>query len=154
MDKKEKVGYKNPPKEHQFKKGQSGNPKGRPPKQDKIRFKNDILELVMEEAREEVSLNIQGSEVTMPFIKAIIKRLKMDALKGDFRSKKLFISMVENASAEEHEQYEELLKILWGLATDLDSMTDEELKAKGTSAKDLFSMIKSLEQYKKDRYGS
>lgn len=27
-----KVGYCNPPKEHQFKPGQSGNPKGRPKK--------------------------------------------------------------------------------------------------------------------------
>lgn len=35
-DKKDKVGYKNPPKNTQFPKGKSGNPKGRPPKEKKI----------------------------------------------------------------------------------------------------------------------
>ena len=43
------VGYKNPPKEHQFKKGQSGNPKGRKPKPIPVSLKEAIgLELIRE----------------------------------------------------------------------------------------------------------
>lgn len=45
-DSKYKVGYGCPPKEHQFKPGQSGNPKGRPKKNNN--FAEDVLEEMSE----------------------------------------------------------------------------------------------------------
>lgn len=43
------VGYKKPPKHSQFKKGQSGNPKGRPPKEPPETMLNALIEALEKE---------------------------------------------------------------------------------------------------------
>ena len=51
---KYEVGYKRPPREHQFKPGQSGNPKGRPKKN------NNFAEDVMDEMNEVITIQENG----------------------------------------------------------------------------------------------
>jgi hypothetical protein len=79
-DDERRSGYKNPPKETQFKKGQSGNPRGRPPKVE-LPIGNDLVvigeEIVMEIAdlmRGRVSdLQIRADDsVTTAFAKTMV----------------------------------------------------------------------------------
>jgi Family of unknown function (DUF5681) len=79
-DDERRTGYKNPPKESQFKKGQSGNPKGRPPKVE-LPIGNDLVvigeEIVVEIAdlmRSRVSdLQIKADDsVTTAFAKTMV----------------------------------------------------------------------------------
>ena len=74
------VGYGKPPKDSQFKKGQSGNPKGRP--RGSRNFKTDL--------QEEMQLQIQVTESGRPEIiskqRAMIKRAMEKALHGDLRA--------------------------------------------------------------------
>ena len=81
------VGYGKPPKEHQWKKGQSGNPKGRPP--DSRNLKRVLREVVTETT--EVIVN--GEPVTMSVQEAMMRRLVMKALKGDRFAMRLFVEI-------------------------------------------------------------
>ena len=74
------VGYKKPPKHSQFKKGQSGNPKGRPKG-----VQNLATDLQDElSAKVEITEDGQTKEVTKR--KAMVKQLMQKAIKGDPKS--------------------------------------------------------------------
>ena len=89
------VGYKNPPKNSQFKKGQSGNPKGRPkgvqkqPSGQKFR-ENHAKDFLVEMDRE-ITLLFDGKPRKMQMVEAIENVMIAKALKGDFRSLKYLL---------------------------------------------------------------
>jgi hypothetical protein len=86
----DKVGYGNPPKATQFKPGQSGNPKGRPAKSRNLKT----------ELREEISELItlrEGEKIRkVPKLRAYVKRLSEQALKGDARATKLMLELIRS----------------------------------------------------------
>jgi hypothetical protein len=71
------VGYKKPPVETQFKKGQSGNPSGRPKRTPA--FLDDAVEILSAP----VTGHANGREMTIPALEAVFRRQCRDALKGD-----------------------------------------------------------------------
>ena len=80
MSKDYEVGYGKPPKATQFKKGQSGNPSGKPKA-----IKNFDTELG-EELNEKVTVNENGKLKKYTKRRLLIKTLAAKALKGDVRA--------------------------------------------------------------------
>jgi hypothetical protein len=74
------AGYRRPPKSTQFKKGQSGNPKGRP--KGTASFKSDLDA----ELREKLVLTENGREKRITKQRAFIKTLMAAAIKKDIRA--------------------------------------------------------------------
>lgn len=74
------IGYGRPPKHTRFKKGQSGNPKGRPKGQ--RNFKTDVMETL----KAPVHLKESGRPRTVSTQKAGLLRLREKALSGDVRA--------------------------------------------------------------------
>jgi hypothetical protein len=82
-----KVGYKHPPREHQFAPGVSGNPRGRP------KGASFAAELTAE-LNEIVSFNEDGVVTAISKQRALIKKLFAAALKGDFRATTALLSFL------------------------------------------------------------
>lgn len=85
------VGYGRPPQATRFKKGQSGNPRGRP-KAEKIKVNvTDIIEAVINRP---VTITLDGKSITVSAIEAVIFRMLDTALKGDLRAGREFLKMI------------------------------------------------------------
>lgn len=78
-DDEDKVGYKRPPKKHQFEKGQSGNRKGRPRKPLPT-FADNSIAAILERAGNETIL-VNGSEMSL--LEVEIQSIQRRAAKGD-----------------------------------------------------------------------
>ena len=79
-DKPNAVGYKRPPKDRQFRRGQSGNPNGRP--LGARNFKTDLRE----ELSESISIREGDRDISISKQRALIQRLVASAIEGDARS--------------------------------------------------------------------
>ncbi len=91
------VGYKRPPKQHQFKKGQSGNPKGRPRIVEGDRSANT---LALKEAKRLVTVR-EGEEIKkIPAIEAVFRSQIASALKGNAYAQKQNIERYARAERE------------------------------------------------------
>ncbi|HLO79239.1 MAG TPA: DUF5681 domain-containing protein [Magnetospirillum sp.] len=88
-----KVGYGKPPKHSQFKKGQSGNPAGRP-KREKTHYRN-VWEPLLKIMGQELMVTIGGKAEPMAAIDALYRQLFAKALKGDRRASTYLIERWE-----------------------------------------------------------
>lgn len=96
------VGYGRPPREHQFKPGQSGNPKGRPKKN------NNFAEDILEEMSEVITIQENGKLKKITKKRALAKRLIADSLSGKISAIKLLTPILAGETNIKDEVEEEL----------------------------------------------
>lgn len=85
------VGYGRPPQATRFKKGQSGNPKGRPKA---AKTKVNVTEVIEAIINRPVTITLDGKSMMVPVIEAVIYRMADTALKGELRAGREFLKMV------------------------------------------------------------
>ena len=83
------VGYKKPPKKSQFKKGQSGNLKGRP------KGSRNIATLLEEALFRKVAIRDERGSRKVTFVEALVHKMSVDALKGDPRAAAKIIELLK-----------------------------------------------------------
>jgi hypothetical protein len=131
MDEKEKpdsykVGFGKPPKATQFKKGTSGNPKGRP------KQLPGVEHLVMKESRALIPINENGRRRRIPKQEVVIRQLLNRAMAGSDRATRIYLGLCQQIAEKatlsgeplttdpEYEMYKQL-------HARLENATDQEL---------------------------
>ena len=98
------VGYGRPPREHQWKKGQSGNPKGR-----RKGSKNEAT-LWQENLQRKIPIRIGGRLQQITVLDAIVRRMIEDALKGNQKSAAFVLNRwiaLQSSGPQQHELSED-----------------------------------------------
>ena len=85
------VGYGKPPRKTQFRKGCSGNPKGRP------RGTKNVATVLARTLRERVVINENGKRKTITKIEAAVKQLVNQAATGDLAALRQLMILVNSA---------------------------------------------------------
>ena len=101
-----KRGYKNPPVEHQFKKGKSGNPKGRPRKKTKQHSDPglDLIVSVHRELRKSVFVQENGKHREITKLDAFSAQLVAQSVNGKPSQQKMLLGLLTLDRHEETEQ--------------------------------------------------
>ena len=107
-----KRGYKNPPKEHQFQKGKSGNPKGRPrkKKQPSSDLSLDIMASLHRELAKTISVQENGQHRVITKLDAIFAQLVAQSVNGKPSQQKMLLSLLtlDNHGETEQQTLEQL----------------------------------------------
>ena len=104
------IGYAKPPAKSQFKPGQSGNVKGRPRKKPKPsgvpqNSEQRYKDIFLEEAYRTIPIREGDKTIKIPLIQAVVRRMGHDALRGDHKALKMYLSAaqeIENKNYQEH----------------------------------------------------
>lgn len=99
------VGFGKPPEEHRFKKGQSGNPKGRSKKtkeKEKAPKLGDgyLRAFLEQEAFRDLQLHENGKPVELSAAQAILRSLLLDGVKGNRLAKRQAYELIKRAEQE------------------------------------------------------
>ena len=126
-----KRGYKNPPVEHQFKKGKSGNPKGRPRKKTKQQSDPglDLIVSVYRELRKSVFVQENGKHREITKLDAFSAQLVAQSVNGKPSQQKMLLGLLTLDRHEETEQ--QTLEQLQSYDKDLLNELYEQLNSMG-----------------------
>jgi hypothetical protein len=92
----ERVGFGKPPEATRFKKGVSGNPKGRP------KGSLNVATAFMKALREKVVINEHGQRKTVTKLEAALKQLVNKGASGDLRALAQLIDLAKDAEAQQN----------------------------------------------------
>jgi Family of unknown function (DUF5681) len=101
------VGFAKPPVHSRFQKGQSGNPSGRPRRNDSERAK----QIAMEEAYRLVTVKDGDGVKRIPAIQAVHRAQIALAAKGNGPAQRAFLRIVNGIEGEQHKLQMELLEV-------------------------------------------
>ena len=85
------VGYGKPPKSGQFKKGRSGNPKGRP------KGTKNLASVVLKESRQPVRINGLGRTRMVTKLEAAVMQIGNKAAQGELRAIREFVHLIDRS---------------------------------------------------------
>jgi len=122
------VGYAKPPRHTQFKKGQSGNRKGRP------HGAKNVATVLEQALGERVTITENGRRKSVTKMEVILKRLVNKAAQGDHRSTQLLIAYTEKHQASNAERPVPTIADLLELAILPEGTTRERMAARETPA--------------------
>jgi Family of unknown function (DUF5681) len=123
------VGYGKPPREYQFKPGQSGNPKGAPKRKSELECLRDMRAMFMKAAMVPVTTRVDGKPTKIPALEALYLKVFAKGIAGDGPSMR-FAHKLAHESMAEHEEWQ---AIFYGHAMRL----IEELENQPADEKDL-----------------
>lgn len=104
------VGYRRPPKTTQFKKGESGNPKGRP------KGSRSLQTILVEELKSSVTIHENGRSKTVKKGEVIVKQMVNKAMAGDHKAAHLVLGVSQQ------QEYQDTLKE----STAIDTVAQED----------------------------
>jgi hypothetical protein len=110
------VGYGRPPAHSRFRKGQSGNPRGRP----RGARTGRTHQLVLQEAFRTVTVREGEKTLTLPAIQAVIRSAIALAAKGNGPAQRAFIDMMRALEQETNKAAEQQPPVETAPMTDLD----------------------------------